>query len=74
MPTDIPTEDYRARTLPQVVAESAAAFSDRVAITDGNVELTYAELDRARIRSARAFLAAGLEKGDRIAIWAPNIY
>jgi HIP---CoA ligase len=74
MPADIPTEEYRARTLPQVVAESAAAFSDRVAITDGNVELTYAELDRVRIRSARAFLAAGLEKGDRIAIWAPNIY
>ena len=74
MPADIPTEDYRARTLPQVVAESAVTYGDRVAITDGDVALTYAELDRARIRSARAFLAAGLEKGDRIAIWAPNIY
>ena len=31
-------------------------------------------MDAARIEAARAFVAAGLEKGDRIAIWAPNIY
>ncbi|MCB1686999.1 MAG: FadD3 family acyl-CoA ligase [Halioglobus sp.] len=70
----MPQTQYTARTLPQVVAESAAAYGSRVAITDGDVQLTYAELDTARIRSARAFLAAGLEKGERIAIWAPNIY
>ena len=71
---DSPSKGYRARTLPQVVAESAATFGDRVAISDGDVQLTYAELDVARVRSAQAFLAAGIEKGDRIAIWAPNIY
>ncbi len=66
-------EQYQARTLPQVVAAAAAAFGDRVAVTDGDIELTYAELDAARVEAARAFLAAGLEKGDRIAIWAPNM-
>lgn len=65
---------YTARTLPQVIAESAAARGAKVAITDGDVTLTYAELETARIQSARAFLAAGLEKGERIAIWAPNIH
>jgi len=65
---------YQARTLPQVVADAAALHGARVAITDGDVELTYAELDAQRIRSARAFIAAGLAKGDRVAIWAPNIY
>lgn len=67
--------DYpRSRTMPQVVAEAAATWGGRVAITDGDVRLTYAELDAARIRASRAFIAAGLEQGDRIAIWAPNIY
>ena len=67
-------EPYQTRTLPQLVADSAAAYSDRIAITDGDMQLTYRELDAARVRSAQAFLATGLQKGDRIAIWAPNIY
>lgn len=65
---------YRARTLPQVVSEAAATYGQRVAITDGEVQLSYAELDAARIQSAQAFIAAGLQKGERIAIWAPNLY
>ena len=67
-------DHYQARTLPQVVADAAATYGERVAITDGDVCLTYEELDRARIEAARAFIAAGLEQGDRVAIWAPNIY
>ena len=70
----VPDNLYCPRTLPQVVAEAAAAHGPRMAISDGDKQLTYAELDAARIASAQAFLAAGLEKGDRIAIWAPNIY
>ena len=41
----MPADHYRARTLPQVVAEAAAAFGDRVAVTDGEVRLSYAQLD-----------------------------
>jgi acyl-CoA synthetase (AMP-forming)/AMP-acid ligase II len=64
---------YTARTLPQLVADAAARYGDRPAITDGDTHLTYAQLDTARGVAARAFVAAGLEKGDRIAIWAPNM-
>ena len=70
----MPEPQYTARTLPQVVADAAAAYGSRPAITDGDIRLTYAELDAARIQSARAFIAAGLAPGDRVAIWAPNIY
>jgi acyl-CoA synthetase (AMP-forming)/AMP-acid ligase II len=70
----MPTQQYAARTLPQVVAAAAVTHGQRLAITDGDTQLTYADLDAARIRSAKAFIAAGLEKGERIAIWAPNIY
>jgi acyl-CoA synthetase (AMP-forming)/AMP-acid ligase II len=66
-------DQYRARTLPQVVAEAAAEYGDRLAVTDGDLSLTYAQLDAARVEAARAFIAAGLDKGDRIAIWAPNM-
>src|SRR3954469_12689789 len=34
--------------------------------------LTYAQLDAAVTRAARALLAAGLEPGDRMGIWSPN--
>lgn len=67
-------QDYQARTLPQVVMDAAQKYGSRIAITDGDVNLTYSELDAARIRAARAFIAAGLEHGDRVAIWAPNIH
>lgn len=70
----MPESQYIARTLPQVVSDAAAAYGTRVAITDDDVQLTYAELDAARVQSGRAFVAAGLEKGERVAIWAPNIY
>jgi acyl-CoA synthetase (AMP-forming)/AMP-acid ligase II len=66
-------QPYRSRTLPQVVSDAAAAYGARPAITDGAVRLTYAQLEEARVRSARAFIAAGLKQGERVAIWAPNI-
>jgi acyl-CoA synthetase (AMP-forming)/AMP-acid ligase II len=68
------TQQYNARTLPQVVSEAAATHGPRIAITDGAVQITYLELDEARVRAARAFTAAGLKKGERVAVWAPNIY
>ncbi len=67
-------DTYQAKTLPQLVAQSARDFAERPAITDGDVRLTYRQLDAARIAAGRAFIAAGLAPGERIAIWAPNIY
>ena len=67
-------EAAAGRTLPGVVADAAAQHGDRIAIRDSGVEISFRELDRLRQRAAAAFLAAGLQKGDRIAIWAPNIF
>jgi acyl-CoA synthetase (AMP-forming)/AMP-acid ligase II len=66
--------EYTQRTLSQVVQHAASAYGTQVAIQDGETSLTYLELDAARERVAAAFHAAGLVRGDRIAIWAPNIY
>jgi acyl-CoA synthetase (AMP-forming)/AMP-acid ligase II len=64
----------RPQTIPQLVHAAAERFADRHAIEDGNVTLTFRELADAGLRAARAFCAAGIERGDRVAIWAPNIH
>tara|TARA_R110002110_G_scaffold415765_2_gene655220 strand:- start:72172 stop:73752 length:1581 start_codon:yes stop_codon:yes gene_type:complete len=68
----MPVQPYNQRTLPQVVADAAQTYSSKLAVTDGDIQLSYTELDAARVRAARAFIAAGLQHGERIAIWAPN--
>ncbi len=63
-----------AATIPQLVLAAAERFGDRSAVEDGAVQLSFAALAEAGLRAARAFCAAGIERGDRVAIWAPNIH
>jgi len=54
------------------VLSTADRFGDAEAIVDGDLRLSFSELV-FRVRcAAGAFAAAGIEKGDRVAIWAPN--
>ncbi len=59
-------------TIPHVVRRAADDFGSLEALVDGDRRWTFTELHRDVRRSAGAFVAAGLEHGDRIAIWAPN--
>jgi len=70
------TEDAPlARTIPALVLAAGERFAGRHAIEDGGaVTLTFRELAAAGLRAARAFAAAGIRRGDRVAIWAPNIH
>ena len=43
-------------------------------MVDGDVRLSFAEFADAIDTAARALIACGVEPGDRIAIWAPNMY
>ncbi|KZS76712.1 fatty acid--CoA ligase [Mycobacterium kansasii] len=59
-------------TIPEMVGSAADRFGDAEAVVDGPLRLTFTELtDRVR-RAAGAFAATGVDKGDRVAIWAPN--
>jgi len=63
----------RAQSIPALVAAAAEAYGDALALEDGELRLSFRELQAAGLRAARACLAAGLEPGDRGAIWAPNL-
>ncbi|MDL4770670.1 FadD3 family acyl-CoA ligase [Spirillospora sp. NBC_01491] len=65
-------DEHALMTIPAILERVAREIPDAEAVVDGTVRLTYAGL-RARVRvAARAFIAAGIGPGDRIAIWAPN--
>jgi len=55
-----------------MVLSAADRFGDAEAVVDGPLRLTFAEIVK-RIRcAAGAFAELGIEKSDRVAIWAPN--
>ncbi len=61
-------------TIPGLVSSGVARFGDAEALVDGDVRLSYAQLAERVEHSTRAAIAAGIERGDRVAIWAPNIH
>lgn len=62
----------RWQTIPEMVLSVGDRFGDAEAIADGPVRLSFSQLaDRVRC-AAGALAAAGVAKGDRVAIWAPN--
>jgi acyl-CoA synthetase (AMP-forming)/AMP-acid ligase II len=62
------------QTIPGVVRRAASLFGTREGVVDGDVRLTFAELAAEIDAAARALIASGVDPGDRVAIWAPNIY
>jgi len=71
-PTDLPPFAYAPLTPVTFLRRSAAVFPDRVAVVDGNLQLSYAELAERSARWAGALRARGLARGDRVAVLAPN--
>lgn len=66
-------KNFAHTTIPQLFQQTAKQFGSRSAIEDGDIRLTYAQLEQERQRAAKAFIAAGINHGDRIGVWAPNI-
>jgi acyl-CoA synthetase (AMP-forming)/AMP-acid ligase II len=61
-------------TIPALVQRAAERFGEREAMVDADVRLSFAEFASEVERAARALLASGVERGERVAIWAPNVY
>jgi HIP---CoA ligase len=56
----------------RILETAAEKWPDAEALVDGDVRLSFAGLRRTVTRAAGAAMAAGIGKGDRAAIWAPN--
>jgi acyl-CoA synthetase (AMP-forming)/AMP-acid ligase II len=67
IPDDLP------RTVAEALERAARLFGDEEALVDGDVRLSWVELLAAVDEAARALIATGIEPGDRVAIWAPNM-
>jgi acyl-CoA synthetase (AMP-forming)/AMP-acid ligase II len=67
-----PRADLRWQTTSGVLRDAARRLGDAEAVVDGELRLTYRQLDEHVSRAAAAFLAAGVDHGDRVSIWGPN--
>jgi fatty-acyl-CoA synthase len=64
----------RQQSLGDLPRRSAHRHPDKTAIIDGATRLTFAELEAAVDRAAAAMAAAGLAKGDRLALLCHNCW
>lgn len=60
-------------TIPAALDRAVEKWGDREALVDDDVRWTWSELADHVDVAARALLATGIERGDRVAIWSPNI-
>ncbi len=70
--------DLRWGTIGELLDDAAARRGDAEAIVDlsvvPEVRISYDQLAGQAGAAARALIAAGVEPGDRVAIWAPNTW
>jgi acyl-CoA synthetase (AMP-forming)/AMP-acid ligase II len=67
-----PRADLTWGTIPNLVTQGSGLHAANEVLVDGDFRLTYAELPEAVDAYARGFVAAGVDPGGRVAIWAPN--
>ena len=66
--------DQAWQSIPALVRDAAARFGDAEALVDGDLRLSWRELSYRVDATAASVIAAGLQPGERAAIWAPNVH
>jgi acyl-CoA synthetase (AMP-forming)/AMP-acid ligase II len=61
-------------TIPGLLRDAASRFEGAPAVVDPPVTMTFGELGAAVDQAAGAVVAAGVDPGDRVGIWAPNLH
>ncbi len=61
-----------ALTITGLVADAAQIWPDDIAVIDNDIWLTFSQLRDKMFDAAAAFIAAGLEPGERVGLWAQN--
>ena len=60
------------RTLPHALLKASATYGDRIAITDGERNVTFRELPGLAQQTAEILLGLGVNPGDRVMVIAEN--
>jgi long-chain acyl-CoA synthetase len=68
-----PNIDYPDKTLPEILEDTAATYSDHTAAIFYNNKMTYAEFAEAVDQFAAGLQKLGVKKGDRVALFMVNI-
>lgn len=66
--------DLEFQSTGDLVQKAALRYGDAHAIEDGDTVLSYRQLAALVDAAARGLFALHIEKGDRVAIWAPNLW
>jgi long-chain acyl-CoA synthetase len=73
-PSDVPkTIEYPKVPLPDILTKTAMAHPEKTAIAYRDGEIVYRELDMLSDRFASALASLNVNKGDRVALFLPNI-
>jgi long-chain acyl-CoA synthetase len=73
-PKDVPRNiSYPAVPLQGILQKTVESYSANAAIGYAGKEITYAQLDEAASQFANALASLGVKKGDRVAVFLPNI-
>ncbi len=67
-----PADVVFAATIPGVIDRAVSLYGSSEGVVDGDVRLTFAELAERVDQTAQGFIAAGIQPGDRVCVWAPN--
>ena len=59
-------------TIPELLLSAAHQHAGRTAIEENGQTTDYRDLPRLALAVTRSLMAQGINKGDRVAIWAPN--
>nr|MDH3161895.1 AMP-binding protein [Bacillus licheniformis] len=64
---------WRGETFGKMLRERAEKYGSRIALTYGDIHLSYRELDRRADSLAGGLLKLGIKKNDRVVVQSPNI-
>lgn len=56
-----------------MLADVVSRFAGRAAIVENGKSISYAQLQQLSRLAARALMSLGVQAGDRVALWAPNL-
>ena len=73
-PAEVPKRiKYPAVPLQRILQKTAENYPTNIAIAYEGKEITYAQLDSLSNQFAHALIKLGVKKGDRVALFLPNI-